>query len=98
MINTDRLITLARRMRARKDDFSLPMPDRDRAAETLRDCVRDLKVRGLFYDFENDRFTTRSSEIVEVRDIHACDYYCVRPECVLAQRNALRDAVQMGKE
>ena len=88
MIRTDRIIALARRMQARKDDFSLPMSDRDRAAETLRDCVRDLKAKGLFYDFENDRFTT---QVVEVRDIHACDYHCVRPECVLAQRNELRD-------
>lgn len=24
-------------------------------------------------------------------DIHSCSYYCNRPECVLAQRNELRD-------
>lgn len=25
------------------------------------------------------------------QDIHTCSYYCTRPACVLAQRNALRD-------
>lgn len=24
-------------------------------------------------------------------DIHTCSYYCTRPECVLAQRDELRD-------
>jgi hypothetical protein len=26
-----------------------------------------------------------------MNDIHSCSYYCSRPECVLAQRDELRD-------
>ena len=31
-------------------------------------------------------------------DIHSCSYYCTRPECVLAQRNELRDKQQAERE
>ena len=29
-------------------------------------------------------------------DIHSCSYFCERPECVLAQRNFLRDRLTVG--
>lgn len=29
---------------------------------------------------------------------HTCSYYCNRPECVLAQRNELRQAIEKKRE
>lgn len=28
---------------------------------------------------------------------HTCNYYCTRPECILAQRNELRDRIARQK-
>ncbi|MFN8776142.1 MAG: hypothetical protein ACK5XV_05175 [Flavobacteriales bacterium] len=33
-----------------------------------------------------------------MKDIHSCSYYCNRPECVLAQRNELRDKLAQQSE
>jgi hypothetical protein len=33
-----------------------------------------------------------------MKDIHSCSYYCNRPECVLAQRNELRDKLAQQAE
>ena len=31
------------------------------------------------------------------RNLHTCNYYCMRPECILAQRNELRDRLAKQK-
>jgi hypothetical protein len=31
------------------------------------------------------------------RNLHSCNYHCTRPECILAQRNELRDRLAMQK-
>ena len=31
------------------------------------------------------------------RNLHTCNYYCMRPECFLAQRNELRDRLAKQK-
>ena len=31
------------------------------------------------------------------RNLHTCSYHCTRPECVLAQRNELRDRLAKQK-
>lgn len=31
------------------------------------------------------------------RNIHSCNYWCMRPECILAQRNELRDRIMRQK-
>ena len=31
------------------------------------------------------------------RNLHSCNYYCMRPECILAQRNELRDRLAKQK-
>ena len=31
------------------------------------------------------------------RNLHTCNYHCMRPECVLAQRNELRDRLAKQK-
>lgn len=31
------------------------------------------------------------------RNLHTCSYHCTRPECILAQRNELRDRLARQK-
>lgn len=42
-------------------------------------------------------FTNESRPIPQAEDVHSCSYYCERPACIKAQRDAFRDRLDDGK-